>query len=380
MADAFRIDIGSRNNTIDSNTIKDYGHAGIYFIGSTTNSSDLGVYNNTAKNNYLSGEKNTYFRCFNIDGLYINHVYNNLIYNNTCYNTTVMSQLNGNNNIFDSNTINYVRHSDRAGKSYVAVGISFDEYYVNGSSDNNIIINNLIMNTEEPCITFGGNFTNVTLRNNTLTNCSTNATYYNSSEIAIQNSMYYDMNLYPIIKNFTFTRGLGRISLRGYNGTVAVQDDSPVQIFDLSGKSVLMNFTGTKNATYKYSTSAISNFTIYNASPPNNNVKNLADNTILAYNIVDYSIILNAIQKNIEIALVNYVPVPDNGGCDNRIGHLMGNAILTMFILGVLVFFAYGFYSGGLNGKSILIIVVSGIILLIGVLIIKSVLSGVCGI
>jgi len=72
-------------------------------------------------------------------------------------------------------------------------------------------------------------------------------------------------------------------------------------------------------------------------------------------------------------------PIP-SPGCDNNVGHLMGNAILTMFILGVLVFFAYGFYSGGLNGKSILIIVISGIILLIGVLIIKSVLSGVCGI
>ena len=64
--------------------------------------------------------------------------------------------------------------------------------------------------------------------------------------------------------------------------------------------------------------------------------------------------------------------------CDKPVNDTLLNVILTMFIIGGLVFLGYSVYQGQ-DFKTIIILVVGFIIFLIGLLIVKSVLTGVCG-
>lgn len=69
----------------------------------------------------------------------------------------------------------------------------------------------------------------------------------------------------------------------------------------------------------------------------------------------------------------------DNSNCTacTGVNPLLMNTILTMFILGMLVFLGFSIYSGT-NVKSIIAIAIGFLIMIIGLLILKGVLSGVC--
>lgn len=64
-------------------------------------------------------------------------------------------------------------------------------------------------------------------------------------------------------------------------------------------------------------------------------------------------------------------------GC-KTINTTLLDVILTMFIIGMLVFIGYAAYSGNLSTKSIVIMVVTFVIMLVFMIILKNILGGVC--
>lgn len=64
-------------------------------------------------------------------------------------------------------------------------------------------------------------------------------------------------------------------------------------------------------------------------------------------------------------------------GC-KTINTTLLDIILTMFIIGMLVFIGFSIYSGGMSTKSVVVIVISFVILLVFMIILKNILGGVC--
>lgn len=64
-------------------------------------------------------------------------------------------------------------------------------------------------------------------------------------------------------------------------------------------------------------------------------------------------------------------------GC-KTINTTLLDIILTMFIIGMLVFIGFSIYSGGMSTKSVVVVVISFVILLVFMIILKNILGGVC--
>ncbi len=172
--DGVQITIGANDCIIKNNIIRDFGHTGIYL--KSIYYSDNGVYNNKIFGNLITGENVTYQRGIGTDG-YENKCRDNEFFNNVIKNTTARSQINGNNNWVHHNIVDGVKNS--IVKSW-GIGQAFDLqcYGTDLVCHDNKIDNNLIMNCDEPGITFSGNGgpkENNFIRNNIIINCGKNS-------------------------------------------------------------------------------------------------------------------------------------------------------------------------------------------------------------
>ena len=204
--DGIQITTGANDCIVKNCVIRDFGHSGIYLkaVSSTSN----GVFNNKIFGNLITGENVTYFRGLNTDG-YENKCRDNEIFNNVIRNTNVVNQINGNNNWIHHNIIDGVKNS--IVKSYaVGQGISLMAYGAEGVCHDNKIDNNLIMNCDEPGISFGnGNAKeNNYVRNNIILNCGRNSKEgYDNIGIRIANSntiktnYFYNNCVYNVDEN-----------------------------------------------------------------------------------------------------------------------------------------------------------------------------------
>ena len=167
---------GGRHCEFKNNTIKNWTHACVNLYGSSVD-----VTYNKIHDNYITAPDLAYGGRIALDGRYCA---NNEVYNNIIYNIAVRNQFNGHNNHFHHNIVYKVRSSPL--KSYpVGQGIGFQAY--SASVYNNIIENNLFIDTESEAVSFSANnknpktLHNIIVRNNIIYNCG-NIT---SSHIAI---------------------------------------------------------------------------------------------------------------------------------------------------------------------------------------------------
>ncbi len=194
--DGIQMVSGANDCVIKDNVIKDFGHTGIYL--KAISASDNGVFNNKIYGNFISGEHVTYFRGLGTDG-YENKCRDNEFFNNIIKNTTVRSQINGNHNWIHHNIFDGVKNS--IVKSWgVGQAIDLQGYGTDQVCHDNKIDNNLIMNCDEPGITFSGNGNNKFhnyVRNNIILNCGRNSKAgYDGIGIAIENSNTIQINYF----------------------------------------------------------------------------------------------------------------------------------------------------------------------------------------
>ncbi|HFE64722.1 MAG TPA: hypothetical protein ENK14_09965 [Caldithrix sp.] len=186
--DGIQMTTGANDCIVKNCVIRDFGHSAIYL--KALSAADNGVFNNKIFRNLITGENVTYQRGLNTDG-YENKCRDNEIFYNIIKNTNVRSQINGNNNWIHHNIIDGVKNS--IVKSWgVGQSIDLQCYGTDLVCHDNKIDNNLIMNCDEPGITFSGNGNakiNNYVRNNIIFNCGRNSkSGYDSIGIAIQNS------------------------------------------------------------------------------------------------------------------------------------------------------------------------------------------------
>lgn len=294
--DNIRFGQGSYNITLQNSLIKDGGHSGIYLLGSVTNMSSNGVENITIRNNYVSGEGSSYFRCFNIDGFYDKVRYNTLI-NNTCYNTTINSQINGNNNSILNNLFNVMRYSDRVGKTSGATGISISAYFTNASAIDNIISNNIFANIPGPCIIIQNNASS-NFVNNTLINCSTNSLYFQVADISIDNYGFKPALTPSLFTNTSFSRAIGIIYLRNTNASLIYEGNYPINL-TIQGPYYALATHNNYKKFYLSNYNGVFSFAVINGNTqyPYNDIKNTSTNSILSSNVDNFSISLSPNQQ-----------------------------------------------------------------------------------
>ena len=172
--DGIQIAGGANNCVVKNCEIRDFGHTGIYLKSLSAN--DNGVYDNKIFRNLITGEHVTYFRALGTDG-YEGKCRNNEFYFNVIKNTNVHSQINGNDNWIHHNIFDGIKNS--IVKTYpVGHAIELQGYGKNFACSGNKIDNNLIMNCDEPGISFNGNGNdkvNNYVRNNIILNCGRNS-------------------------------------------------------------------------------------------------------------------------------------------------------------------------------------------------------------
>jgi hypothetical protein len=213
--DGILVSSGANNCVIKNNTIKDFGHAGIYL--KALRSYNNGVYDNKIFNNYITGENVTYQRGIGTDG-YEGKCRDNEFFYNVIKNTTVRNQINGNNNWIHHNIIDGIKNTSV--KSYAtAQGFDLQCYGADLVCHDNKIDNNLIMNCEEPGIYFRGNGKakkNNFIRNNLILNCGTNSKEgYDNIGIVIENHSSIETNYFYNNCVFNGNENSNVVSLRG---------------------------------------------------------------------------------------------------------------------------------------------------------------------
>ncbi len=218
--DGIQVTTGVNDCVIKNCEIKDFGHSGVYL--KSLHSTDNGVYNNKIFGNLITGENVTYQRGIGTDG-YENKCKDNEFYYNIIKNTTVRSQINGNNNWIHHNIIDGVKNS--IVKSWgVGQGIDLQGYGTDLVCHDNKIDNNLIMNCDEPGITFSGNGNdkvNNYVRNNIIYNCGRNSkSGYNNIGISIANSTTIKTNYFENNCVFSEDEDSAVVYLRGYLLTI----------------------------------------------------------------------------------------------------------------------------------------------------------------
>ena len=213
--DGIQVTRGANNCIIKDCIIKDFGHAGVYL--KALNSYDDGVYDNKIFGNLITGENVTYQRGIGTDG-YEGKCRDNEFFYNIIKNTTVRSQINGNNNWVHHNIVDGVKNS--IVKSW-GVGQAFDlqGYGKDLVCHDNKIDNNLIMNCDEPGITFsrnGNDKTNNYVRNNIIYNCGRNSRAgYDNIGIAIDNTSTIKTNYFYNNCVFSKDENAPAVFLRG---------------------------------------------------------------------------------------------------------------------------------------------------------------------
>lgn len=235
--DGIQIVSGANDCIVKNCIIKDFGHSAIYLKAlSATNN---GVFNNKIFGNFISGENVTYLRGLNTDG-YEDKCRDNEIFNNIIKNTTVRSQINGNNNWIHHNIINGVKNS--IVKSWaVGQGIDLQGYGTDFACHDNKIDNNLIMNCDEPGITFSGNGNdkkNNYVRNNIILNCGRNSkAEYDNIGIAIENSNTIKTNYFFNNCIFGKVENAPAVFLRGNYLTVE-QFNNQNSAYDIASNNI----------------------------------------------------------------------------------------------------------------------------------------------
>ncbi len=214
--DAILIVAGANNCEIKNNIIKDFGHCSVYL--KSLHGTDNGVYDNKIYGNFMSGKNVTYQRGIGTDG-YENKCHDNEFFNNIITEMTVRNQINGNNNWIHHNIIDGTKNT--IVKPFGAgQGIELQGYGAELVCHDNKIDNNLIMNCDEPGISFNHNGNpkyNNYIRNNIIYNCGRNSKEgYDNIGIKIDNNSRTIQNNY-FYNNCIFSgnENLPSVFLRG---------------------------------------------------------------------------------------------------------------------------------------------------------------------
>ncbi|MFB3785268.1 MAG: right-handed parallel beta-helix repeat-containing protein [bacterium] len=213
--DGIKLRYGCQNWEIHHNTLRDWGHTGIYVTG------DAGYQtkNNKVYSNYLTAPDIDYGRGLSIDGP-DGTCFNNEMFFNSVIDTTCRNQINGDHNLFYYNIIAGMTNVAYAANG-TAQGIS-SEGYTGWASHHNQFFNNLILNCDEAGIKVWG-FTGATdkyaneYRNNIVYNCGRNSKdNYKNFGIVIENHTTVKNNIYT--NNLVF-QPAGITNVVNYRGT-----------------------------------------------------------------------------------------------------------------------------------------------------------------
>jgi len=228
--DGIHLRDGARYWEIYNNTIKDWGHTGIYLTNKDIN---YPVSYNKAYSNLITAEDVSYCRGFAIDG-YDGAAQYNEFYYNIVKNTTVRNQIGGDHNYVYYNIIDTVRNS--VFKDYgTGQGISLGNWDGLANHDNKIF-NNTIYNCDEAGIMIHSSNSdpiyNNEIKNNLIYNCGKNSKdnlqdigiFIDNqsiiSSITVTNNLIYKANSDKIISYRNEKLSVSEFNLKSYQNDI----------------------------------------------------------------------------------------------------------------------------------------------------------------